>query len=77
MLTNFSLDDLIVEVTNSLSALILRAAEIESAESVSPGSHGADEMDHKIKFFRERKERMRKLRQEFEDLMAESSAYPM
>jgi hypothetical protein len=77
MITQFSLDGLITETINNLSALIVRAAKVESEESVNPGSHGPDEMDHKIKFFRERKERLRKLRQEFEDLMAESSAYPM
>lgn len=77
MRTQFSIDDLIVEVTNALSALIMRAAQVESEESVTPGSHGPDEMDHKIKFFRERKERLRKLRHDFEDVMAESSAYPM
>lgn len=77
MRSQFSLEDLIVDTTNNLSALIMRAAEVEQDECVRPSSVGADEMDHKIKFFRERKERLRKIRQDFEDLMAESSAYPM
>lgn len=71
-----NIDDTVLTVINSLSALIMRAAEVESDESVNPGSHGPDQMDHKIKFFAERKERLRRIRQDFEDVMAESSAYP-
>lgn len=72
----FTIEDTVLTVANNLSALIMRAAQVESDESVNPGSHGPDQMDHKIKFFRERKERLRKIRQDFEDVMAESSAYP-
>lgn len=70
------IDDTVLTITNGLSALIIRAAQVESQESVNPGYHGPDQMDHKLKFFGERKERLRKIRQDFEDVMAESSAYP-
>lgn len=58
------------QVAIGLSYLIRESLTVMEGERTSPG-YCPDRMDDKIKFYRERAAKLRKLREEFENVMSE------